>query len=128
MWWLLDNLRSMDGMFGLVEYPNPNIANTYLMECIRGILRDVQGVTRAMFATSVGVKDSNEAEIFAIAFALELSLQQEWMKQKVIIVESDSKNALAWINKKEECPWKLRFYCNKISSILLTLKMLVLYI
>lgn len=37
-------------------------------------------------------------------------------------MESDSKNALSWVSKKEECPRKLRFYGNKITNILLILK------
>lgn len=75
-----------------------------------------------MFAASVGVKDSNEAEFMAIVFALEMSLQQEWIRGMEIILESDSRNALAWVNKQEECPRDLRFYCNKMKNILLILK------
>lgn len=89
---------------------------------IRGILRDDKGIVKACFATSIGVRDSNEAEYMAIVFALEMSVQKEWLKDMEIIVESDSKNALAWINKREECPWCLRFYCNKLHNLLLVLK------
>lgn len=46
------------------------------------------------------------------------------MKEMEIIVESDSKkkSALVWVNRKDECPWNLRFYCNKLKNILLVLK------
>lgn len=92
------------------------------MAGIGGLLRDHQGEIRAMFAASVGERDSNEAEFMAIVFALEMSLQQDWLQQAEIIVESDSKNALVWVERKEECPWNLRFYCNKLNNILLILK------
>lgn len=92
------------------------------MAGIGGLLRDHQGEIRAMFAASVGERDSNEAEFMAIVFALEMSLQQDWLQQAEIIVESDSKNALVWVERKEEYPWNLRFYCNKLNNILLILK------
>lgn len=89
---------------------------------IGGILRNDQGITIALFAASVGIRDSNEAEFMAIVFALEMSIQQEWLKEIEIIIETVSRNALAWINRKEECPWKLRFHCNKLRNLLLLLK------
>lgn len=33
------------------------------------------------------------------------------------MVESDSKNAIAWVNKEEGCLWNLRFYYNKLQNI-----------
>lgn len=75
-----------------------------------------------MFAASIGVKDANEAEFIAIVFALEMSLQQDWMKEMEIIVEFDSKNALAWVNRKKQFPWSLRFFCNRLKNIILVLK------
>lgn len=35
-----------------------------------------------------------------------------------IIVEYDSRNALAWVNKLDSCFWKLRFYSNKLHNML----------
>lgn len=66
-----------------------------------GLLRNVQGIIKALFAASVGILDSNEAEFVAIVFVLEMSLQKEWLKEKKFIVESDSKIALAYINRRE---------------------------
>lgn len=39
-----------------------------------------------------------------------------------IILESDSKNALSWVNREEECPWKMRFYYNKLKNIMFVLQ------
>lgn len=64
------------------------------MAAIGEVLRDDQGVIKAMFAASVGIRDSNEAEFMPIAFALEMSLHQYWLKQSEIFVEYDSKSAL----------------------------------
>lgn len=95
---------------------------------IRGVLRDNQGIIKVLFAASIGLRDSNETEFVAIVFALEMTLQQEWVKNLEIIVESDSKNAIAWVNKIEGCPWNLRFYYNKLQNILCILGMLYLFI
>lgn len=70
-----------------------------------------------MFAASVGIRYSNEAEFMTIVYALEMSLQQEWIKQMEIIIETDSKNALTWVNKKEECLWICGFIVIKIKCI-----------
>lgn len=89
---------------------------------IGGVLRNEFGTIKAKFTASVGIRDSNEAEFMAIVFALELSLQQNWIMEKEIIVESDSKNALSWVKKREECPWELTFFGNKLGNILKILK------
>jgi hypothetical protein len=60
-------------------------------------------------AVSIGIKDSNEAGFLAIVFALEQYLDKEWLSSSNIIVESGSKNALAWVNNSESCPWSLSF-------------------
>ncbi|KAK2449388.1 hypothetical protein QL285_008590 [Trifolium repens] len=66
------------------------------------------GSVFSTIAISIGIKDSNEAEFLAIVFALKQSLDKEWLSSSNIIVKSDSKNALAWVNNCESCPWSLR--------------------
>lgn len=87
---------------------------------IRGVLRDDKGCVLVKFAASVGIRDSNEAEFIAVIYALELSLEKEWLKLGSLIVESDSKVALAWI--KSTCPSHLRFFGNKLRNILWIMK------
>jgi ribonuclease HI len=89
---------------------------------IGGILCDNNGVVLAQFASSVGIRDSNEAEFLAIAFALEMCLDRTDCLDMDLIVESDSKNALAWVNNASLCPWGLRFVHNKLKNILMVLK------
>ncbi|KAK7268945.1 hypothetical protein RIF29_21656 [Crotalaria pallida] len=81
---------------------------------IGGVLRDSVGTIWCQFAASIGIEDSNIAEFMAIIFALETSLQQPWMKEQIIIVESDSRTALSWAKNYGECPWKLQFRRNKL--------------
>lgn len=64
---------------------------------IWGVLRDDKGCVLAIFVASIGIRGSNEAEFLAIVKALEMSLEKEWLKEGSLIVESDSKVALAWI-------------------------------
>lgn len=55
-----------------------------------------KGIMLAKFAAHIGVKDSNIAEILAIVFAVELSLEKEWLREGNVIIESDSVNGITW--------------------------------
>lgn len=79
------------------------------------------GSTIGMFSAPIGIRDSNEAEFMAITYALEMSLQKAWILEKDLIVESDSRNALSWVNNIETCPWNLRFFANKVKNMLVLL-------
>lgn len=80
---------------------------------IGGVFRNERGEVKALFAVLVGIKDSNEVEFMAIVYALEMSLLKELVKNRRIIIESDSKNSITW-----DCPWNLHFHCNKQHNIL----------
>lgn len=84
------------------------------------MLRDDSGCVLAKFAAFVGVRDSNEAEFIVIVIALEVSLEKDWLKRGCLIVESNSKVAISWA--KTNCPWKLRFYSNKLRNLLALLR------
>lgn len=58
-----------------------------------------------VFSISVGIKDSNEAELIAVAKALELSSLRGDLSNKKIIVESDSSSAVSWMRKPSSRPW-----------------------
>jgi ribonuclease HI len=89
---------------------------------IGGVLRDCRSIVYAQLAASVGVRESNVAEFLTIIFTLEICLEYDWLRRDNIIIESDSKNALSWINKAGSCPWNLRFCYIKLRNILLLLK------
>lgn len=65
------------------------------------------------FSKHFRVKDSNRAEVLAILDALSpysgIFLEQ-------FIVESESLNAVSWVNSREENPWKSKFIFNEIKS------------
>lgn len=65
------------------------------------------------FSKHIRVKDSNRAEVLATLDALSpysgILLEQ-------FIVESESLNAISWVNSREESPWKFKFIFNKIKS------------
>lgn len=71
---------------------------------IGGVLHDDKGTMIAEFAASVGIMDSNEAELLAIVFALELLLDRLSILIGKLSIESDSKNALSWITNLGESP------------------------
>jgi ribonuclease HI len=63
------------------------------------------GLVMGVFSISVGIKDSNEAELIAVAKALELSSLRGDLSNKKIIVESDSSSVVSWMRKPSSRPW-----------------------
>ncbi|XVF82563.1 hypothetical protein PTKIN_Ptkin16aG0059600 [Pterospermum kingtungense] len=61
---------------------------------IGGIPRDSAGCTLIKFAKYVGIVDSNEAELLALRKAFMLFISSKWDNDAVLIVESDSRNAV----------------------------------
>ena len=60
------------------------------------------------FSKSIGVCDSNEAEIIAIKEALLIFSASKWNSSHGLIIESDSKNTVQWISNPLVVPWKIR--------------------
>ncbi|GMJ08961.1 hypothetical protein HRI_004565300 [Hibiscus trionum] len=71
-----------------------------------GVLRDEMGRVLALFSGPLGVLDSNEAELYAILFALESFRTLQWGALPCI-VESDSLVATLWVGRGETRPWRL---------------------
>ena len=84
---------------------------------IGGVLRDHDGNTRFLFAKSIGVNDSNYAELRAIQEALEWFLSADWCKDFHLIIESDSKVAIKWVSSLECRCWKYAESYNKIRNM-----------
>ncbi|XVE65736.1 hypothetical protein DITRI_Ditri08aG0023300 [Diplodiscus trichospermus] len=69
---------------------------------IVGILRYHLSMEKIRFSKSIGIKDSNVAELLAIREALILYASSIWAQNAALIIESDSKNAVNWVlNAKE---------------------------
>ncbi|GMI75617.1 hypothetical protein like AT5G65005 [Hibiscus trionum] len=71
-----------------------------------GVMRDGESRIMGLFSGPLGVMDSNEAEVRAIAFALSLVVGGSWRTQCVII-EFDSQVALSWVTRSAKRPWRL---------------------
>ncbi|OMO91306.1 reverse transcriptase [Corchorus capsularis] len=91
---------------------------------IGGILRDHDGKSLLEFSKSVGMIESNEAELRAIREALLIYSTSSWASSHPLILESDSSNACGWARNPFVVPWRFRsyaisiaFFKEKISSL-----------
>ncbi|OMO71317.1 hypothetical protein CCACVL1_18294 [Corchorus capsularis] len=75
---------------------------------IGGILRDESGSTKVVFSKPIGLADSNLAELLAIKEAFLIFAASNWADEKELIVESDLKIALKWVNDPCLGPWRFR--------------------
>ncbi|KAK2638809.1 hypothetical protein Ddye_026604 [Dipteronia dyeriana] len=67
---------------------------------IGGVLRDGEGKVLCMLSLFVGVKDSNAAKILAIHKAVDLCSSVSACVGRNLVIESDSKIVVYWINSK----------------------------
>ncbi|KAK2653791.1 hypothetical protein Ddye_013647 [Dipteronia dyeriana] len=65
------------------------------------VLRDSNGKAVCLFSFSVGLIDSNSAEILAIKKVVELCLFDPSLHCRVISIVSDSKVVVSWINNDD---------------------------
>eukprot|EP00258_Populus_trichocarpa_P028500 XP_024444519.1 uncharacterized protein LOC112324681 [Populus trichocarpa] len=72
---------------------------------IGGVLRNHHGILLGIFSLSVGILDSNVAELRAVIKAIELSASNCFLHHKHIIIESDSANVISWMNNLHNRPW-----------------------
>ncbi|MBA0844331.1 hypothetical protein Goarm_001432 [Gossypium armourianum] len=85
----------MGGMFwcppryGWVKFNVSGVANEDEVEC-GGVLRDLDGVARALFSGLVAAKDSITAEVGAIIIALDVYLAMGWKGKGSLIIEIGS--------------------------------------
>ncbi|XP_021296093.1 uncharacterized protein LOC110425486 [Herrania umbratica] len=84
---------------------------------IRGVLRDHQGDIKITFSKSVGIGDANLAEILAVREALVVFLASRWKDHYKLIIESDSSNAVKWVQHPETAPWRLQKWLLQIERL-----------
>ncbi|KAK0598706.1 hypothetical protein LWI29_037228 [Acer saccharum] len=65
---------------------------------VGGVLRDSNGNVLCKFSAHIGVQDSNAAEITAIHKACSLCVSNAALLGKDIVIVSDSKVAVSWVN------------------------------
>ncbi|EOY07997.1 Uncharacterized protein TCM_022315 [Theobroma cacao] len=71
---------------------------------IGGAMRDEHGHVKIIFSKAIGIGDLNLAKIRAIREAFLLFIASKWNQSHSLIIESDSCNAVKWVNKPMEAP------------------------
>ena len=67
-----------------------------------------------MFSKHTGICDSNEADVLAILEGLRCFSRNF---HGVLIVESDSSNAITWVTNRKSNPFKFQFFFNEIQAL-----------
>ncbi|XVF69283.1 hypothetical protein PTKIN_Ptkin11bG0068600 [Pterospermum kingtungense] len=70
--------------------------------------RDSAVRCKILFSKSIGVADSNFAELSVIKEAFKLFCSSKWAKNYNLEIESDSRNVVHWIFHPVRAPWRLR--------------------
>ncbi|XVE92796.1 hypothetical protein REPUB_Repub01dG0133100 [Reevesia pubescens] len=63
-----------------------------------------------VFLKYVAITDSNVAEFLVIKEAFTIFVKSMWGSSFGLIIESDSANAIRWVNSPTSTPWKLKKY------------------
>ncbi|MBA0781692.1 hypothetical protein Gotri_002589 [Gossypium trilobum] len=71
------------------------------------VLRDSDGVARALFSGPVATKDSITAEMGAVIIALDVFLAIGWKGKSSLIIESGSNEVFCWFENKGLRSWLL---------------------
>ncbi|XP_017974604.1 PREDICTED: 14.7 kDa ribonuclease H-like protein [Theobroma cacao] len=84
---------------------------------IGGILTNHKGDVRVIFSKSIGVADSNLAELLAIKEAFIIFTSSRWRNDQKLVIECDSSNAVKWINQSHTAPWRMRKWLIQIERM-----------
>ena len=83
---------------------------------IGGVLRDCRFAVKAVFSKSIGVADSNVAELLAVQEALKLFVATRWASIHRLIVESDSCNVVNLVRNPHDIPWTMKKFMGHIEN------------
>ena len=81
------------------------------------MLRDCNASVKAVFSKSIGVADSNMAELLAVREALQLFVVTRWTPSHKLIIESDSSNVVKWLSNPSGAPWRMKRYMAHIVTL-----------
>ncbi|EOX92775.1 Uncharacterized protein TCM_001655 [Theobroma cacao] len=81
-----------------------------------GVLRTDKGSMLLIFSKSVGVTDSNAAELMALLEGFQIIAALIGQEQNISF-ESDSYNAATWVLNSQQVPWRLRSLVMKIERL-----------
>ncbi|KAK5834456.1 hypothetical protein PVK06_018334 [Gossypium arboreum] len=72
-----------------------------------GVLRDMEGVVRAIFSGVIFANNAEEAEIGVVKIALEVFIVMNWKPKEYLFIEVGSLVAFSWCVNKVSRPWLL---------------------
>ncbi|MBA0607998.1 hypothetical protein Godav_020250, partial [Gossypium davidsonii] len=120
LWWIYPNRCRIDSikskpaaliwhppLHGCLKFNVCGIANEDRAGC-GGVLRDNEGVARALFSGSVTANDTNLAEIGAVMVALDVFLAMEWKLNDSLFIKLGSLVVFYWCANKSMRPWSLQ--------------------
>ncbi|EOY22120.1 Uncharacterized protein TCM_014308 [Theobroma cacao] len=121
--------KACDGMGSVAEYGwwsepgNLNIAHAPLHTSVNITWQppQLEGYVKGLFCSTLGVQDSNYAEIMAIKHALCMYASSPNAGNDQLVVESDSIVPLTWVEKVNHRPWNIWHIFNEIDTIRATL-------
>lgn len=85
---------------------------------IGGVLRNHLGNFKCLFSSPIPYMEINCAEILAIHRAIKISISCEFTKNRKLLLESDSSNAVLWCNSEHGGPWNMCYHLNFIRNAL----------
>ncbi|MBA0619531.1 hypothetical protein Godav_028690 [Gossypium davidsonii] len=91
---------------GWVNFNVSGVANEDEVGCGR-VLRDSDGVARALFSGPIAAKYSITAEVGAIIIALDVFLAMGWNGKSSLIIEIGSNEVFCWFENKGLRLWLL---------------------
>ncbi|EOX92904.1 Uncharacterized protein TCM_001756 [Theobroma cacao] len=80
-------------------------------------MRDDKRQIKVLFSKSIEIGDSNLAEVRAIREAFLILSASKWAISHSLVIESDSQNAVKWINAPGEAPWRFRKWMLHIEKL-----------
>ncbi|XVF81381.1 hypothetical protein PTKIN_Ptkin15bG0150400 [Pterospermum kingtungense] len=84
---------------------------------ISGVMRDHEEAVKILFSIPIGIADSNLDELLAIREAFLLFTALQWSCSHNLVIESDSSNAVKWVNFPFVAPWAMRSFLNQIEAL-----------
>ena len=93
-----------------------SVCSSSSSSAIGGVLRNSVGNFMCVFSMPIPYMEINCAEIIGIYRAVMISISSESIKNKNLIIESDSANAVAWCNQDEGGPWNMNYQLNFIRN------------
>ncbi|KAK5837762.1 hypothetical protein PVK06_006489 [Gossypium arboreum] len=119
LWWIsplkcrVESVRSNSAMFcwrsppaGWLKFNICGIELENKAGC-GGVLRDMEGVARAIFSGNICANNAEEAEIGAVKIALEVFIAMNWKPKESLFIEVGSLVAFSWCVNKVSRHWSL---------------------